>query len=107
MGWSSRHSGEGKTDSRTEPADGSRDLKAAAVPRVPPHELRHTAASRAVSAAANVKAVQRVLGHTSAAMTFDVYADLFEDDVEAFWGGIGPRCNFTAAPCGPVHEGTI
>jgi len=32
-----------------------------------PHELRHTAASLAVSAGANVKAVQRMLGHASAA----------------------------------------
>jgi integrase len=45
-----------------------------------PHELRHTAASLAVSAGANVKAVQRMLGHASAAMTLDVYADLFGDD---------------------------
>jgi len=46
-----------------------------------PHELRHTAASLAVSAGANVKAVQRMLGHASAAMTLDTYADLFEDDL--------------------------
>lgn len=45
-----------------------------------PHELRHTAASLAVAEGANVKAVQRILGHVSAAMTLDVYADLFEDD---------------------------
>ena len=32
---------------------------------------------------ANVKAVQRQLGHTSAAMTLDVYADLFDDDLDA------------------------
>ncbi|MFI7216904.1 hypothetical protein [Micromonospora maritima] len=31
---------------------------------------------------ANVKAVQRMLGHASAAMTLDVYADLFEDDLD-------------------------
>jgi integrase len=48
-----------------------------------PHELRHTAASLAVSAGANVKAVQRMLGHASAAMTLDLYADLFDDDLEA------------------------
>jgi integrase len=48
-----------------------------------PHELRHTAASLAVSAAANVKAVQRMLGHASAAMTLDTYADLFDDDLDA------------------------
>ena len=48
-----------------------------------PHELRHTAASLAVSVDANVKAVQRMLGHKSAAMTLDRYADLFEDDLDA------------------------
>ena len=30
-----------------------------------------------------MKAVQRMLGHASAAMTLDVYADLFEDDLDA------------------------
>jgi hypothetical protein len=48
-----------------------------------PHELRHTAASLAVAEGANVKAVQRMLGHASAAMTLDVYANLFEDDLDA------------------------
>lgn len=47
------------------------------------HDLRHTAASLAISAGANVKAVQRMLGHASAAMTLDVYADLFDDDLDA------------------------
>jgi len=46
------------------------------------HDLRHTAASLAISAGANVKAVQRMLGHASAAMTLDVYADLFDDDLD-------------------------
>jgi integrase len=35
----------------------------------PPHDLLHTAASLAVSAGANVKAVQRMLGHAKASMT--------------------------------------
>ena len=52
-------------------------------PKVTPHDLRHTAASLAVSVGANVKAVQRMLGHASAAMTLDVYADLFDDDLDA------------------------
>ena len=51
-------------------------------PRVTIHDLRHTAASLAVSAGANIKAVQRMLGHASAAMTLDVYADLFDDDLD-------------------------
>ncbi len=48
-----------------------------------PHELRHTAASLAISAGANVKAVQKMLGHGSAAMTLDTYSDLFPDDLDA------------------------
>jgi integrase len=54
----------------------------AAFPRLTPHDLRHTAASLAIASGANVKAVQRMLGHASAAMTLDVYADLFEDDLD-------------------------
>src|SRR3954447_14937933 len=45
--------------------------------------LRHTAASDSVSSGANVKAVQRMLGHASAALTLDTYTDLFEDDLDA------------------------
>lgn len=48
-------------------------------PKLTLHDLRHTAASLAISASANVKAVQRMLGHASAAMTLDTYADLFDD----------------------------
>ena len=34
-----------------------------------------------MSAGGNVKVIQRMLGHASAAMTLDVYADLFADDL--------------------------
>ncbi len=51
-------------------------------PTITPHDLRHTAASLAVSAGANVKAVQRMLGHAKASMMLDVYADLFDDDLD-------------------------
>jgi site-specific recombinase XerD len=37
----------------------------------------------AISAGANPKVVQRMLGHASAAMTLDVYADLFESDLDS------------------------
>ena len=57
-------------------------LRESGIPRVTPHELRHTAASLAVQSGANVGAVQRMLGHASAAMTLDVYADLFDDDLD-------------------------
>jgi hypothetical protein len=49
---------------------------------VTPHDLRHTAASLAISAGANPKAVQTMLGHQSAVLTMDTYADLFPDDLE-------------------------
>jgi integrase len=48
-----------------------------------PHELRHTCASLAVSAGANVKALQRMLGHASAKETLDTYADLFDADLDS------------------------
>ncbi|UMB70105.1 tyrosine-type recombinase/integrase [Mycobacterium paraterrae] len=51
-------------------------------PSVTPRDLRHTAASLAISAGANVKAVQTMLGHASAVLTLDTYADLFPDDLE-------------------------
>lgn len=56
--------------------------KATGIPELTPHDLRHTAASLAVSAGAHVKAVQRMLGHASAAMTLDVYSDLFDGDLD-------------------------
>ncbi|WP_163618012.1 tyrosine-type recombinase/integrase [Microbacterium sp. B35-30] len=60
-----------------------RALTDAGLPRMTVHDLRHTAASLAIASGANAKAVQRMLGHASAAMTLDVYADLFDDDVDA------------------------
>ena len=60
-----------------------RALAAAGLERMTIHDLRHTAASLAISSGANVKAVQRMLGHAPAAMTLDVYADLFDEDLEA------------------------
>jgi len=59
-----------------------RAAKVAGLPGLTPHELRHTAASLAISSGANVKDVQRMLGHASAAMTLDVYAGLFEDGLD-------------------------
>lgn len=50
------------------------------------HDLRHTAASLAIASGADVKAVQRMLGHESAAMTLDLYGHLWDralDDVAA------------------------
>ncbi|HWF69640.1 MAG TPA: tyrosine-type recombinase/integrase [Mycobacterium sp.] len=51
------------------------------VPGLYPHELRHTCASLAIAAGANVLAVQRLLGHDTATMTLDTYGHLFSDDL--------------------------
>lgn len=59
-----------------------RALDKAGVEWMTPHDLRHTAASLAVSAGANVKAVQQMLGHKSASLTLDTYADLFDADLD-------------------------
>jgi integrase len=67
-------------------------------PTITPHDLRHTAASLAVSAGANVKAVQRMLGHAKASMTLDVYADLFDDDLDDVAARLDAAIKSTAAP---------
>ena len=50
--------------------------------RLTPHGLRHVAAGMMVASGASVKAVQRQLGHKSAALTLDIYADLFDGDLD-------------------------
>jgi integrase len=81
--------------------------------RVTAHDLRHTAASLAISSGANVKVVQRMLGHASAAMTLDVYADLFDSDLDTVAENVAkmwPRwaqssaCS-TPKPALPAHSG--
>lgn len=47
------------------------------------HELRHTAASPAIQAGANIKALQNMLGRESAGLTLDRYGHLYGSDVEA------------------------
>lgn len=41
------------------------------------HDFRHSAASFAVASGADVKVIQNMLGHASAAVSLDVYADLW------------------------------
>jgi len=47
------------------------------------HDLRHTCASLAIAAGADIKVLQRMLGHTSAAMTLDRYGHLMPGQSEA------------------------
>jgi integrase len=46
------------------------------------HDMRHVYASALIDAGESVKTVQRRLGHSSAAMTLDVYSHLWPDSDE-------------------------
>jgi integrase len=46
--------------------------------RITVHDLRHSFATRAITAGADVKAVAAVLGHTNATVTINIYADSTE-----------------------------
>lgn len=67
-----------------------------------PHDLRDTAASLMISAGASIKAVQRALGHASAAMTLDVYGGLFDDDLE----DLADRLEAKFSPAARNRDGT-
>jgi integrase len=75
------------------------------VQKITLHDLRHTCASLAVSAGVNVLALQRMLGHTSAKVTLDTYADLFDDDLDevavTLHGRYSSRNVSTACPGSP------
>jgi integrase len=62
------------------------------IPRLTPHELRHTAASLAIASGADIKVVQQMLGHKSATMTLDQYGHLFGDRLD-----VVARCNGRSA----------
>ncbi len=56
------------------------------------HDMRHTAASLAISCGANVKVVQRMLGHRHASMTLDRYGHLYTEDLEAVADRLDETC---------------
>jgi dihydropteroate synthase len=55
------------------------------------------------SAGANVKAVRRMLGHASAAMTLDVYPGLFDNDLD----GVAERLDAGAHVCSMCTEAPV
>jgi integrase len=61
---------------------------ATGMPDFDTHELRHTAASWAIHAGANVKTVQAMLGHASATQTLDTYSHLWNDELDAIVGRV-------------------
>jgi len=64
------------------------------------HDLRHTAASLAVKSGATPKVVQQMLGHAAAAMTLDVYAGLFNPDLD----DVADRLDEAARASGSVFQ---
>jgi integrase len=57
-------------------------IKESGIPRITPHDLRHTAASNAIAAGANVLVVANMLGHSDPSITLKRYAHLFTKDQE-------------------------
>nr|WP_281170193.1 site-specific integrase [Glaciibacter superstes] len=74
----------------------NRALGSAGLPPMTIHDLRHTTASLAISAGVIVKSVQKMLGHASATMTLDIYANLFDDDLN----DVAKRLNEVIVMCG-------
>jgi integrase len=60
----------------------NRACEALGIPRLTPHELRHTAASLAIASGADIKVVQQMLGHKTATMTWDTYGHLYGDRLD-------------------------
>ena len=75
-------------------------VEAAGLEQLRIHDLRGTAASLMISSGANIKAVQRQLGHASAAMTLDLYGHLYEDDLDTLADALDRRY---AAATAPAH----
>ncbi|PRY00701.1 tyrosine-type recombinase/integrase [Allonocardiopsis opalescens] len=50
--------------------------------KVTPHKLRHTAASLAIAAGADVLVIQKMLGHAKPSITLDTYGHLFPDRLD-------------------------
>jgi len=90
-----------------------RAATAAGLDGLTPHELRHTAASLAVSAGANVKSVQRMLGHASAAIDIGCLLGPLRRRPRR-GGGAAERGKGAATRCvtsvsrgdGPIHHST-
>ncbi|QZH63801.1 tyrosine-type recombinase/integrase [Mycolicibacterium farcinogenes] len=74
--------------------------KQAGVPGLTPHDLRHTCASLAISTGTNIKAIQRLLGHQTTAMTLDRYGHLFDDDLQRVAHQLDTAARAAQSSCG-------
>lgn len=63
--------------------------KAAGLEHVGVHSLRHTAATLMLESGVNIKAVSSLMGHSSIAITGDVYAHVTDDTARAAMAALG------------------
>jgi integrase len=77
-------------------------VKRAKVQKITPHDLRHSCASISISSGVNVLALSRMLGHTSAKVTLDTYADLFDTDLDAVASALDLKCAHSVPKRCPV-----
>jgi integrase len=80
-----------------------------AAARCRPHQEPQRAigarASIAISSGVNVLALSRMLGHTSAKVTLDTYADLFDTDLDAVASALDLKCAHSVPKARPI--GTV
>lgn len=67
------------------------------------HDLRHTCASLAIAAGADVKVLQRMLGHASAALTLDRYGHLLPGQAES----VAERLDILARAAEPTPTAAV
>lgn len=82
--------------------------KRAGVEGLVPHELRHTAASLAIQSGANIKLVQRMLGHKTATLTLDRYGHLYDDELDSLASRMGDARTAALTPASlPLDVGKL
>lgn len=67
------------------------------------HDMRHTCASLAIAAGADVKVLQRMLGHASAALTLDRYGHLLPGQAES----VAERLDLLARAAEPTPTAAV
>ncbi len=63
-------------------------VKAAGLDGLTPYGLRHTYAALAIQAGANVKIIQKAMGHSDIRLTLETYGGLFPDDMDGLAEGL-------------------
>ena len=67
------------------------------------HDLRHTCASLAIAAGADVKVLQRMMGHASAALTLDRYGHLMPGQAHS----VADRLDEMARRARPIPDAPV